>query len=109
MTAANDQGLPCLRSGPKGCELWVQVVPNASRTACAGLHDGALRVRLAAPPLDGRANAALVQWVAQSLGLPRRAVTLAVGDTSRRKKLLIDADAQAVAAWARTQLAAAAG
>jgi uncharacterized protein YggU (UPF0235/DUF167 family) len=50
----------------------VQVVPNAGRTACAGFHDGALRVRLQAPPIEGRANAALLQWLAQSLGLPAR-------------------------------------
>lgn len=107
MTPADDPALPCLRSSRHGCELWVQVVPNASRTVCAGLHDGALRVRLAAPPIEGRANAALLQWVAQSLGLPRRSVTLTGGEVSRRKKLLIDADAQAVATWARAQLSAA--
>jgi uncharacterized protein (TIGR00251 family) len=100
--------LSCIKAGPKGCELLVQVVPNASRTQCAGLHDGALRLRLAAPPIEGRANTALVQWVAQQLGLPRRAVTLSTGDTSRRKKLLIDGDPAAVAAWVQAQLAAAA-
>lgn len=108
MTAADESALPCLRSSKGGIELWVQVVPNASRTVCAGLHDGALRVRLAAPPIEGRANAALVQWVAQSLALPRRAVTLAAGDTARRKKLLIDAELQAVASWVQAQLTAAA-
>lgn len=100
--------LSCIKAGPKGCELLVQVVPNASRTQCAGLHDGALRLRLAAPPIEGRANTALVQWVAQQLGLPRRAVTLSTGDTSRRKKLLIDGDPAAVAAWVQAQLVAAA-
>ena len=102
----NTEPLSCLKAGPAGCELLVQVVPNASRTQCAGLHDGALRLRLAAPPIDGRANAVLVQWLAQQLDLPRRAVTLAAGDTSRRKKLLLDADADTVAAWVRAQLAA---
>lgn len=100
--------LSCLKAGPKGCELLVQVVPNASRTQCAGLHDGALRVRLAAPPIEGRANTALVQWLSQQLGLPRRAVVLATGDASRRKKLLLDADPVVVSAWVRAQLDAAA-
>jgi hypothetical protein len=67
MTAAHD--LPCLKASRAGagCELLVQVVPNAGRTVIAGLHDGALRVRLAAPPIEGRANAELLQWLARAL------------------------------------------
>jgi uncharacterized protein (TIGR00251 family) len=95
----------CLRPLADGCELWVQVVPNAARTACAGQHDGALRVRLAAPPLEGRANAALIKWLADSLRLPRRSVRLIAGDTARRKRLHIDAPAAEVAQWVRAQLA----
>ena len=54
-------GPACLKALPSGCELLVQVVPNASRTQVAGLHDGALRVRLMAPPIEGRATRRLVQ------------------------------------------------
>lgn len=97
----------CLRPLTHGCELWVQVVPNASRTACAGQHDGALRVRLAAPPLEGRANATLLKWLADALALPRRAVRLAAGDTARRKRVQIDAPVEDVARWVQAQLAAA--
>ena len=82
----------------------MQVVPNAGRTACAGFHDGALRVRLQALPIEGRANAALLQWLAKSLGLPRRAVTMVSGDAARRKRVQIDCPAAAVAAWLRVQL-----
>jgi uncharacterized protein len=98
--------LECLRAhASRGdCELLVHVVPNAARTACAGLHDGALRVRLAAPALEGRANAALVAWLAEALGLPRRAVQLVAGETGRRKRLRIAADARDVDAWLRTRL-----
>lgn len=105
MTAAD---LPCLTVGRagSGCHLLVQVVPNAGRTAVAGLHDGALRVRLAAPPIEGRANAELQQWLARSLGLPRRAVTLAGGELSRRKRLHVDCPPDQLAAWLRSQLAA---
>lgn len=100
--------LPCLTAAREGngCELLVQVVPNAGRTAVAGLHDGALRVRLAAPPIEGRANAELLQWMARVLGLPRRAVTLLGGDLSRRKRLHVDCSADQLAAWLRAQLAA---
>ncbi|MGY0197381.1 DUF167 domain-containing protein [Leptothrix sp. BB-4] len=77
----------------------VAVVPNASRTEAVGLHDGALRVRLAAPPVDGAANEALQTWLARSLGVPQRAVELVQGQTSRRKRLHAQADAAAVRRW----------
>lgn len=107
MTGAEPDGWPCLTSSADGCELLVQVVPNAGRTGCAGLHDGALRVRLAAPPIDGRANVALVQWLARSLALPRRAVRLTSGDSARRKRLHIACDRERVEVWLQAQLAGA--
>ncbi len=90
---------PCLAARGEGALLAVAVVPNAKRTAADGLHDGALRVRLAAPPVDGKANDALVEWVAAELRLPRRAVRLLRGAGSRRKQLEVDLGADAVAAW----------
>ena len=95
----------CLRAAGSGVELLVQAVPNASRTACAGLHDGALRLRLMAPPVDGRANAVLLAWLAEELGLARRAVRLVSGDGQRRKRVHIDAPPAQVAAWVQAQLA----
>jgi uncharacterized protein len=81
---------PCLTR--HGTQWWlaVSVVPNAKRSSADGLHDGALRVRLAAPPVDGKANEALVAWVAEALGLPRRAVSLVRGQAARRKWLALD-------------------
>lgn len=92
---------PCLHGAVarSGCVLHVAVVPNAARTELAGLHDGALRVRLAAPALEGRANAALVDWLVGELGLARRDLSLVRGAASRRKTLAIAASAEAVAAW----------
>ena len=70
-----------------GERLWlaVSVVPNARRSGADGLHDGALRVRLAAPPVDGKANEALLAWLADTLGLRRRDLALVRGQTARRK------------------------
>src|SRR5690606_38633873 len=65
----------------------VIVVPRASRAQIDGEHDGLLRVRVAAPPVEGAANAALVEHLARVCRLPRRAVTLVSGDTSRRKRV----------------------
>jgi uncharacterized protein (TIGR00251 family) len=75
---------------PGGTLLEVRVVPRAPRSGVAGQRDGALLVRLAAPPVDGEANAALVALVAGMLGLPRRAVTIAAGERSRRKRLKVE-------------------
>ncbi|MBP6903413.1 MAG: DUF167 domain-containing protein [Burkholderiaceae bacterium] len=89
----------CLRATGPGCVLDVSVVPNARRTAADGWHDGALRVRLAAPPVDGKANAQLIAWLAEQLDCPRRDLSLLRGDTARRKQLAIALPAARVAAW----------
>jgi uncharacterized protein len=73
--------------------LTVAVVPQARRTGADGFHDGALRVRLTAAPIDGKANDALVAWLSETLSLPKRAVRVLHGGSSRRKQLDIDLDA----------------
>ena len=90
---------PCLSPHGEGSLLAVSVVPGARRTGADGLHDGALRVRLVARPVEGQANAALVQWLADELKLPRRAVTLLRGDTARRKQLALALPPDVVSAW----------
>jgi uncharacterized protein (TIGR00251 family) len=92
-------GWPCLAARGEVSLLAVAVTPNARRTGADGLHDGALRVRLAAPPVDGKANERLVEWLADALQLPRRAVRLVRGDIARRKQLEIDLPPAAVAHW----------
>ncbi|KFB69622.1 DUF167 domain-containing protein [Candidatus Accumulibacter vicinus] len=69
--------------------LAVHVQPGAKRSEVAGLHGDALKIRLAAPAIDGRANAALLAFVAQRLGLAKSAVELKSGQTSRRKVLSV--------------------
>ena len=93
---------PCLTPAGSGCRLDISVSPNAKRTAADGLHDGALRVRLAAPPVDGKANAQLLGWLADELGCAKRAVTLLRGDTSRRKQVAVDLPLARVADWLAT-------
>ncbi|MBI5257161.1 MAG: DUF167 domain-containing protein [Burkholderiales bacterium] len=90
---------PCLRAQGGGCVLDVSVMPNAKHTVVDGLHDGALRVRLAAPPVDGKANQKLIDWLAGELGCPKRAVTLLRGQSARRKQLQLDLPAEPVGAW----------
>jgi uncharacterized protein (TIGR00251 family) len=69
--------------------LTLHIQPGAKKTECVGLHGDALKIRLAAPPVDGKANAALIDFVAARLDLPKSAVTLKSGQTSRRKVLEI--------------------
>lgn len=69
--------------------LTLHIQPGAKKTEFAGRHGDALKIRLAAPPVDGKANEALVRFVAETLGLAKSAVNLKSGQTSRRKVLEI--------------------
>ena len=81
--------------------LTLHIQPGAKKTEFAGLHGDALKIRLAAPPVDGKANEALVKFVAETLKLPKSAVTLKSGQTSRRKVLEVQgAEAASIAAFA---------
>jgi uncharacterized protein (TIGR00251 family) len=75
-----------------GVRLTVRVAPKASRSRVVGLADGALKVAVAAPPEDGKANAALVETLAEALGVARRDVALAAGAASRRKLVDVAGD-----------------
>jgi uncharacterized protein (TIGR00251 family) len=72
-----------------GCLLRVRVVPRAGRSGLSGVRQDALLVRLAAAPVDGAANDALLALLADVLAVPRRAVTLLSGERSRDKRLLV--------------------
>ena len=67
--------------------LTLHIQPGAKKTEFAGLHGDALKIRLAAPPVDGKANEALIRFVADALKLPKSVVSLKSGHTSRRKVL----------------------
>ena len=79
-----------MRVAARGVELDVLVQPRASRSKVVGVHDQRLKVALAAPPVDGAANQALLAFVAEALDVAQRQVTLLRGDTSRRKTILIE-------------------
>ncbi len=64
--------------------------PRASRTELAGLHGGALKVRVTAPPVDAAANRALIEFLAECLGVAKRAVRIVAGETGRTKLLEVD-------------------
>ena len=83
----------CLRETTEGCTLAVRVQPGAKRTAIIGVFgDGAqLKIALQAPPVDGRANEALIEFLAQLAAVPKSSVTILSGHSSRSKVCAIKA------------------
>lgn len=67
----------------------VRVIPRASKSEIVGEYEGAVKVRLASPPVDGAANAELIKLLAKRLGVPRSSVEIVSGETSRTKQLRI--------------------
>ena len=86
-----------------GTLLAIKLVPRASANRIDGPHGDALKIRLHAPPVDGKANAALLRFLADELDLPLAAIALKTGATGRQKTLLV---AGLDAATVRTRLAA---
>jgi uncharacterized protein (TIGR00251 family) len=76
----------------------VHVQPRASKTQLAGLHGGRLKIRLAAPPVDGAANVALVEFIAEKLGVAKSRVRVVAGVTSRQKVVEVDGVTEEVVA-----------
>ena len=74
---------------PGGVQLRLHVQPGASRTGMAGLHGDALKIRVAAPPADGRANRAMLDYLAECLGVARTRITLVKGESGRRKTVIV--------------------
>lgn len=106
LSTPNTTNWPCLRLDGKAPNhhvvIDVSVSPNAKKTEVTGWHDGALRVRLAAPPVDGAANDALRRWLAKELALPQARVTLIRGASSRRKQLTLETSMNQVDDWLKT-------
>ena len=63
--------------------------PQASRSEIVGLHDGRIKIRVAAPPVDGKANAALIKFLAQYFGRSARGVEIVSGQHNRRKRIRV--------------------
>lgn len=88
---------PYLSAVPGGVELALHVQPRASRTGFQGEHDGRLKVRLAAPPVDGAANEELVRFLSSTFHVQRRQITLVSGEAGRRKRVRVEGVDEAIA------------
>jgi len=78
-----------IAAGDGGVSFYVQVQPRANRDAIEGEYSDALKIRLTAPPVDDRANEALVRLLAERLNVPRAAVRIVAGEKSRRKRVVV--------------------
>ena len=81
--------MPWLTDTPDGTVLTLRLIPRASKNAIQGEHGDALKIRLCAPPVDGAANAALIEFLSDTLSLPRARIRLLSGHTSRTKRVLL--------------------
>lgn len=89
MGAKTEAGVSFAEAVAGGCRIRVVVVPRASRTELVGVHGDALKIRVAAPPVEGAANDELIAFVAKRLGIGRSLVSVTAGRSSKRKTLSI--------------------
>src|SRR5262245_13918746 len=89
-TPAEDDPADAIADTPGGCLIQIKVIPRAPQTMVEGMRDGALLVRLSAPPVDGQANESLIRFVAHVCDVPRRAVSLVSGEKSRQKVVRVN-------------------
>jgi uncharacterized protein len=77
---------PKFSDARRGAAITVKVSPRAKKSAVAGvMDDGTIKIKIAAPPVDGAANKALIEFLAETLGLPKQQVDIVAGETSERK------------------------
>ncbi len=78
-----------IKETPAALSFKVLAAPNASRTLIVGEHDGALKIKIAAPPADGKANRACLKHLAKQLKVPKTSLEIFSGGTSKRKQVVI--------------------
>lgn len=86
-----------IEATPSGVLLTVRVIPRAGRSGPAGVRGDALLVRLTAPPVEGAANAELIDLLSALLDVPKRAISIASGEHGRRKRVRVDGIDEAAA------------
>ena len=77
---------------PQGLVISVKVVPGASKTAIVGFEGDFIKIRLAAPPVDGKANQELIGYLSKCLSVPKSKIHIRSGLTSKRKLILVEHD-----------------
>lgn len=78
-----------IRKTARGCKLTLFIQPKASKNEIIGPHNGALKIKITAPPVDGKANAALIEFLSDVLDVPKRNIEILKGETGRNKSVEI--------------------
>lgn len=78
-----------IRETAKGILLPIRAIPRASKNEIQGAHGDALKVRLQAPPVEGKANTALIRFLSETLDIPRAQLSITAGETGRHKTVLL--------------------
>lgn len=81
--------LEWMNETPDGLQVRIRAVPRASKNEIQGMYDGALKIRLTTPPVDGKANQALIKFLSKALKISKAQIELAQGETSRHKMVKI--------------------
>jgi uncharacterized protein (TIGR00251 family) len=81
--------LEWINETPEGLAIRIRAVPRASKNEIQGIYDGALKIRLTTPPVDGKANQALIKFLSKTLKISKAQIELAQGETSRHKTVHI--------------------
>jgi hypothetical protein len=89
--AVNMSNMNWIRETTKGLLLPVRVMPRASKNEIQGIHGDTLKVRLQAPPVEGKANQALIRFLSETLDIPRSQISVSSGETGRNKAVLLGA------------------
>jgi uncharacterized protein (TIGR00251 family) len=83
-----------IKSRPGSVSIKVHVQPGASRNQVLGLHGDALKLKLIAPPVEGKANRACIEFLSEALGVPKTCIQIVSGHSSRRKQIRISCSAR---------------
>lgn len=94
--------MPCFRLDGEDLLLWLRVQPRSSRDGFGEVLEDAIKLRITAPPVDGKANAHLVSWLSRQFGVSKSAVIVESGDTARRKRVRIKSPCKLPAALRST-------
>jgi len=87
--SSNIQNMDFLSETSTGVSLRLHIVPKASKTAINGIHGNALKLKVQAPPVDGKANKAIINFLSTLFSIPKRNIILKSGVSSRQKMFII--------------------
>lgn len=90
MNSNGEEELPFIRTTERGITLSIVVLPRSSSNSVAGVTDGRLKIKLTSPPVDGKANVALIAYLSKLLKIKKSSIEILKGETSKKKTVLLE-------------------